>query len=139
MTEVLFTDKSNTPIESELAKSLGKTKNLWDELKNLVDSQFAPVTQEWSWSGKNYGWALRLKQKKRAILYLKPCEGYFRVAFALGDKAIEAAQSSGLPEALLNLINTAPKFPEGRAVRIDVNGKKDIGIILKIAEIKMAN
>jgi hypothetical protein len=139
MADSLFTDESKTPTKAELATTLGNTKNLRDELKNVIAERFNPVAEEWAWSGKSYGWSLRLKQKKRAILYMKPCKGYFRASFALGEKAIIAAQTSDLPNSALDLINTAPKFPEGRAGRLEIKSKKDINIAIKIAEIKMAN
>ena len=44
------------------------------------------------------GWSLRLKVKKRNIVYLAPCNGCFRVAFIFGDRAVAAARQSDLSE-----------------------------------------
>ena len=49
-----------------------------------------------------YGRSLRLKFKKRTIVHLCPCDGSFRVAFILGDRAVKAARQSDLPSPCSN-------------------------------------
>ena len=139
MATCLLDDKSKKPGEAELAAALGRGAALWNELKRQVAARFDPAVEEWVFSGKGHGWALRLVHKKRAILYLKPCEGYFRASFALGEKAVKAAHESGLPESVLRLIDEAPKYAEGRGVRLEVRTKADVRAVLGIAAIKMAN
>jgi hypothetical protein len=134
-----FYDKTAEPAENELAAALGPAGKLWHELRLRIASEFAPLTEEWVFSGKNYGWSLRLKQKKRAVLYMKPLEGHFRVSFAFGEKAVKAAHQSGLPASVLKLIDNGPKYPEGWGVRMEVRGEKDVRTAVKLAGIKMAN
>jgi hypothetical protein len=50
---------------------------------------------------------------KRAVLYMTPAEGYFRVGLALGEKAAHAALDSDLPTAILEIVDTAPTYAEG--------------------------
>jgi hypothetical protein len=135
----IFDDKLREPGAEELAEALGRTSGLCNELTAMIDERFDPVAREWVFSGKNYGWSLRLKQKKRAILYMTPCAGHFRVAFAFGEKAVQAALQSGLPADVQDLVNNAPKYPEGRGVRMEVKSRQDIRIAVKLAEIKMAH
>jgi hypothetical protein len=135
----VFVEKSSKPGEDELAKVLGRASGLWIELKKLIAQQHDPVAEEWVYSGKNYGWSLRLKQKKRAVMYMTPGERFFRVAYAFGEKAVQAALQSDLPASVMDLINNAPKYPEGRGIRMEVKGKEDVRIAVKLAEIKMAN
>jgi hypothetical protein len=134
-----FDDKSKPPGERDLAPVLGPADRIWDELKQLIASRFAPLSQEWVFSGQKHGWSLRLKRKQRAVLYMTPCERYFRVSFALGEKAAAAARAAGLPEAVLAVIESAPKYAEGRAVRFEVRKSRDLRPIVTIAEIKMEN
>jgi hypothetical protein len=68
-----------------------------------------------------------------------PCPGYFVASFALGERACLATQRSGLPAPVLEIIQHAPKYPEGRGVRLEVRGKKDLANVEKLALIKMAN
>ena len=60
-----FYEKTKKPTDDELAEALGPAISLWHELRRLIAQQFAPLTEEWVFSGKSYGWSLRLKQKKK--------------------------------------------------------------------------
>jgi len=82
---------------------------------------------------------MRLKVKKRNIVYLSPCSGCFRVAFVLGDRAVAAARQSDLPKSTLKLLDEAPKYPEGTGVRLVVKAAKDLVAIRQFALIKLAN
>ena len=85
------------------------------------------------------GLALRLKHKKRAVLYMTPSHGHFIVGFALGEKAVAAAHESSLSRSVLAVIDSSRKYAEGRAVRLEVEDSDDLDDVLQIARIKMAN
>jgi hypothetical protein len=72
-------------------------------------------------------------------MYLTPCKGYFIAGFVLGEKAVRAAGEAGLDESTLSLIESARKYAEGRAVRIEVRRKRDRDQVIKLAAIKMEN
>jgi hypothetical protein len=134
-----FDDKSKAPQTNELKKILGKTAGHWDSLREHIASEYAPVDETWNFAGANWGWSLRLKQKKRTVLYMTPCKGHFLVGFVLGEKAVKAAHRSALPETVLALVDGAKKYAEGRGVRIEVRSKKARDDAEKLAAIKMAN
>lgn len=134
-----FYEKTKEPADKELAAALGPAIDLWHELRHLIAREFPPLAEDWVYGGQKYGWALRLKQKKRAVLYMKPLAGNFLASFAFGEKAVQAAHQSDLPAPVLKLIDAAPKYPEGRAVRMEVKGAKDVRVAGKLAAIKMAN
>jgi len=134
-----FDDKTKPPKDAELAATLGKTYVLWNELKKRIASRFTPLSIEWGFSSKATGWGLRLKQEKRAVLYITPCKGYFLASFALGEKAVKAARESGLPAPVLAVIESAKKYAEGRGVRLEVRTAQDVRNVEKLAAIKMAN
>src|ERR1039457_4141318 len=104
------------PSAAAIAEALGPAQRFWDDIRRRVARDFAPLTEEWVFSGQKHGWALRLKQKKRAVLYLKPFERCFRVSLALGPKAVAAAHASRLPAAVLRLVDDAVQYPEGKAI-----------------------
>jgi len=133
-----FIGRKARPTEAEVAAALGATAALWKQLVEWMAEQGAGES-EWNSSGAKYGWALRLKVKKRNIIYLGPCEGCFRVAFILGDKAVAAARKSDLPKSALKIIDEAPRYAEGTGVRLTVKAEKDLEAIKNLALIKMAN
>jgi len=139
MYQSAFLEKTAKPRDADLAGVLGKAQNLWNELRNLIALEFDPLVEEWVYSGKNYGWSLRLKQNKRAVLYMTPLEHCFRVGLAFGEKAVLAAHQSHLPSSILKIIDDAPKYVEGRAIRLEIRKKTDIRVVVKLAGIKMSN
>jgi hypothetical protein len=131
--------KPAKPSAATLTAALGPTRELWDDLRDQVRRDFAPVTEDWVFSGQRHGWALRLKHKQRAVLYLKPLQQCFRVSLALGPKAVDAAHNSRLPAAVIRLIDDAVQYPEGKAVRIDIHNAKDVDVALQLVAIKLAS
>lgn len=130
-------DRSQVPTESAVATVLGPAKKLWDGLRDVLASEYPPLTEKWGYSGKQWGWSLALKQGKRTIVYLTPSELFFYAGFALGVKAVAAARKSGLPPPVLTVIETAREYAEGRAVRLEVHTAEDVGHILAVAAAKM--
>jgi hypothetical protein len=134
-----FDDKSKKPNASDLKRTLKRASTHWDNLISHIASEFPPLDETWSFAGANWGWSLRLRQRKRTVLYMTPGEGYFFVGFALGEKAVKAAHGSTLPDSILTVIDGAKKYAEGRAVRIEIRAKKDLENAKMLASIKMAS
>ena len=134
-----FDDKSHEPSADQLGQVLGRSFARWQELIDHLAAEQAPLDVTWIHSGANWGWSLRLKRKKRAIVYLTPRERHFLAGFALGEKAVAAARQAGLPEPVLEIIDGARKYAEGRAVRLEVRTKKALEAVARLAAVKMAN
>jgi len=134
-----FDDRSHEPQGEELGDVLGRSTRRWTELIAEIRSRFDPLAEEWGFSGQKWGWGLRLKHKKRAVLYMTPAERFFYAGFALGQKAVDAAHQSDLPPQVLEIIDSSQKFAEGRGVRLEVRTKADVSSVVLLAEIKMAN
>ena len=133
-----FDDKEKQPRPKDLDSTLGRSSAHWHALVSHIAAEYAPLEETWIFSGAKWGWALRLKQKKRTVLYLTPCKGHFLAGFALGEKAVEAAHASRLPEAVIAAIDAAPRFAEGRGVRLEIRNKRDVESTKELAAIKMA-
>jgi len=131
-----FDDKAKAPDDKALAKGLGPSKTLWDDFVGHVAAEYDPVTKAW---GFYKSWSLRLKRKKRTIVYLLPRDGYFLCAFVYGGKATEAARAAKLPQAVKKAIDEAPVYGEGRGFRLEVRTGKDLETMKALAAIKMAN
>ena len=134
-----FDDKTKPPQDGELKTTLGTTFALWTRLKAAVAKDLGPVTEVWGFASKSTGWGLRLKQKDRVILYMTPCQGYFLASMALGEKAVALAHERKLPAAVLDVIDTAKKYAEGRGVRIEVRTAKDVQHVRQLVEVKAGN
>ena len=134
-----FIGRADQPTAPEIAEALGATAPLWKGLVSWLATEKGVDEEEWKSVSPKYGWALRLKLKKRTILYLGPCDGCFRVSFVLGDRAVAAARQNDLPAAVTKDLDEAPKYAEGTGVRLLVKRQKDLVGIRKLAEIKLAH
>jgi hypothetical protein len=131
-----FDDKARPPGDNALAKALGPAKRLWDEFVRHIADAYPPVDEAW---GFYKSWSLRLKRKKRTIVYLLPREDHFLCAFVYGGKATEEARKAKLPKPVLKAIDEAPVYAEGRGFRLEVRKAKDLAVMKTLAAIKMAN
>ena len=139
MDEAVFLDKSHMPEDADLSKVLGRAKRHWDSLKEHALNVEPGASPKWTYESKKSGWTFAVRGKRRNLLYLKPFQRRFTAGFALGDGAVQAAEQSSLPATVIQLIRQAPKYPEGRAVRIEVATAADVRIAKKLLAIKLEN
>lgn len=132
----IFVDKSIQPDESMLKNALGKTYPLWEQICEFVYTKY-PAIPDWNYPGAKYGWSFRLKDKKRAIIYLLPREGFFMAAFVFGEKALASVLASDIPEFIKTELSAARKYAEGRGIRIDVKNGDIIPAIQELVVIKL--
>jgi len=139
MIENAFIGKLTQPTPKELAARLGASAELWNQTVAEITKACGITDKEWNCYSPKAGWSLRLKQKKRNVVYLAPCDGCFRVAFVLGDKAMKTARSAEFPEKYAKLIADAPRYPEGSAIRFEVTTGDDVVAVTQFAKIKIEN
>ena len=132
-----FIGKTHAPTGEELEAALGHAaKALWDRLLSRMAKEHGLEVWEWNSYSPKAGWSVRLKRAKRNILYLAPCEGCFRAALVLGDKAVQAARVSALPPEVIRTLDQATRYAEGTALRLMVNGPKDLDALVQLARIR---
>lgn len=134
-----FVGKSKPPTDTELSAALGGSRRLWNRLLAELAADLKLATKEWHTHSLKAGWSLRVKRKDRTIIYLAPMHGCFRASFALSDKAVQAAKDSRLPKPVLKMLDTAKRYAEGTALRIEVNRPEDIAVVKKLAKAKLEN
>lgn len=130
-----FSNKDKAPSESELKKALKENYGGWTSLRDYIFKNSPGTFEEWNFS--KYGWNCRIKDKKRAIIYLMPCENYFRASFALGEKATEEILQGNVSPEIKKIISSAKVYAEGRGVRLDVKNKNIVNDILRIVSVKI--
>jgi hypothetical protein len=137
MESSVFMDKSVMPTDEDLQDVVRDAYPLWTEIRNQVYEQYPTAIEEWNFPGKKYGWSFRIKDKKRAIVYLLPREGYFKVAFVFGGRAADDILTSDIADSIKIELRNARVYAEGRGIRIDVREKQILGDIMKLIQIKL--
>jgi hypothetical protein len=139
MLENAFIGKTTQPTQKELASELGPCSDLWEQLVTGISDECGITEQEWNSYSAKAGWALRLKHKKRNIVYLSPCHGAFRVSFIFGDKAMNVVRSMKFPAKIRKIIADAPHYPEGSGVRLEIKSAADLDPVKQLAKVKVEN
>ncbi len=134
-----FDDKSKRPKPAQLEKALGRAYTHWGNLIKHVAEEYWPMDQMWGFASAKWGWAVALKRKNRTVLYMTPCEKHFIVGMALGEKAVKAAHDAKLSASVLDMIDGATKYAEGRAIRMEIRSEQDLDAVKKLTAVKMAN
>jgi hypothetical protein len=135
----VFTDKKNIPNTDDLIDKLGNTYQLWQLLADYVHLKYPTALDEWNFSGEKYGWSFRIKDKKRAIIYLLPRDKFFKVAFVFGQKATDSIQQSNVSQLIKVELDAAKVYAEGRGIRIDLVNDNFINDVFELIDIKIAN
>lgn len=137
MSVSFFSDKAVIPDEARFAVALGNSYEWYDKIRNFIATKYATATPEWKYYGTKSGWVLKMLQKKKNLFFVIPCNGYFRVAFTLGEKALAGIWVSDLPDHIKEQWKEAPKHAEGRTVQFDVKDQRDYHFVTRHIEIKL--
>ncbi len=135
----IFIDKSDVPNEQKLAKTIGKTIKVYQAIIEYLTSEFDDIKPEWKYYGKNTGWILKVFHKKRNLLFLFPCKGYFKISFVFGAKALNEIAKSDISDFIKTELNQAKQYAEGKGIQLTVKNDKLLSNILKLLKIKIAN
>jgi len=135
----IFTDKAIEPTNQDLVDRLASTNVLWQHIYDFVFRQYPQGVAEWNYPGKKYGWSFRIKDKKRAIIYLLPREGYFKVAFVFGQKATDAIMESDISDSIKTELAQARKYAEGRGINFDIRNESLLGDVERLIRIKLSH
>ena len=136
MTRSALDEKARLPTNDQLRAILGRAYQPWITLLALIGERIDPMAEVWKFST---GWSLRVVHKDRVIVYLTPKRGQFLASFALGEKAVTAARAAKLSAPVLRIIDDAPRYAEGRGVRIPVRGSRQLTTLARLAQIKREN
>jgi hypothetical protein len=135
MPDCAFVDKAKKPTDKTLAAALDGVAGAWDEFLTYLRENHGPLAEEWKFMKS--GWVLLTKRKTRTVCYLFPAEGFFTVAFVLGEKAVEAARQSKLPKKILTAMEEAKPYAEGRGFYVECRKVSDLKHLLTLTAIKM--
>ena len=139
MSASIYTEKMIEPDDKMLIDDLADTKVDLDEIASFIDKEYGEFKPEWKFYNQKSGWILKMFTKKRNVLFIIPCDKYFKVVFTLGNKAADLIFNSDLPSLIKAELSGAKQYTEGRTIRLQVQNADDLNNILEIIRIKLMN
>jgi hypothetical protein len=124
-----FGNPNFEPTEDGLETTLGAAIGRFDVIRGLA----ADFDQEWSFY-RGSGWMLRIHDSRKALLYLIPLRGSFRLSMAIREAERDALAADPELAALHPMLLAARKLPEGFALTFDVDGEGDFGALRSFVE-----
>ena len=135
----ILLDKSDKPNNETLSKLLGTSYKYWEKLKEHLGQEYGGFAEEWKYYGQKLGWSLKILRKKRNLFFFTACDGFFRISFVFGEKAVATVEQSKLPKKLIDDLVNAKKYAEGRGVQIEVKTRSDVENVKTLVRIKIEN
>lgn len=133
----VFEDPAQPPSPDALRHALGPSADLWSALLRQVRSDCPTLSELWHHSGARFGWSLRLKHRERVILYVTPQRGGFLVGLVLGERAARIAEAGSLPPLALAALAAAPRYVEGRGIRLSVSSHEGLEAVRALIPFKL--
>jgi hypothetical protein len=137
MAASIYTEKLVEPDDKMLACDLGETKSYLDKIAHFIESEYGDFIPEWKFYNQKSGWILKMFTKKRNVLFVIPCDNYFRVTFTFGENASDLIFNSQLPDTIKKDLSEAKKYAEGRSIQVEVRTDNDANNILEMIRIKL--
>ncbi len=131
----VFTDKANQPTREAMLQAVGASRLAWERLEQFVTQSYR-VKTDFSFYGKNYGWALRFRKGGKALLSLYPRKDGFTVQVVLGEAQVQEALQRGLGQNARRAIESATPFAEGRWLFIPIDSDEDVEDVIRLLKLK---
>lgn len=139
MSASVFDLQNIEPDERMLSQELGKAFPWFEEISSHIERNYGNFSSEWKYYGQKSGWILKLFHKKRNVLFIVPCSGFFRTVFTFGEKSFYRIIDSNLPVFIKHELLSAKKFSEGRTIQIDITKHEHTHAIIELIKIKLDN
>ena len=130
-------DKSNTPSEKEIQKTIGERSTLWQSIHQFIEEHY-DFGRQLAFFSKNYGWTVRYRKGPKTLISCFPEEGAFSVLLVLGRKEAEKVNQirDELNNNFLSVFDETEQLRDGRWMWIRILNEEDLESVLKVIQIK---
>jgi len=135
MEQSIFLDKENPPADKDLRKALGNSYITWKNIQNYVNEKYPGAGEEWHFS--KAGWNCRIKDNKKVIIYLMPCQGYFNASLVLGKNAVAKALAGNITDTFKQSIRAAKAYTEGTGFRLAIKTNNSLADLQALIDLKL--
>ncbi|HEX7492298.1 MAG TPA: DUF3788 family protein [Candidatus Limnocylindrales bacterium] len=119
-----FSDPALKPTESAIESTIGQSFDRYQSVLALASS----FSREWNFS-RGSGWMLKIHDGKKALLYLIPLAGRFKISMAIRETERDALQADQQLAELHAKLASAKKYSEGLALQFDIDEAADFAVV----------
>jgi len=119
--ENAFTSEESPPDEKRIEQFLQSNYAHLEPIRQFILDTYGETVEEWKYYGVKNGWLLKKYYKKRNLFFISIYNGYFKISFAFGEKAVHAISGSAISQELKTQLDPARKYAEGRGLTIKVD------------------
>jgi hypothetical protein len=130
-----FQNPKAPPAEADLKRRLGRCYSALRSILDRLGEEYEGIGEEWKFS-KLSGWYVVYGRKSRRLFYLFPGDASFILKIVLGGKAMSALGKSEQPAAVVALLRSAKKYPEGHLCVLESSGV-DVAVALILLRAKL--
>jgi len=137
MSENQFKNKDEFPTERRIKETIGASSSILREIRRYTLSSVGETKEEWKYYGVKNGWVLKTFYKKRNLFFIGMYDGYFRISFVFGERAVKTAMESEISKTLKKELSEARKYAEGQGLSLQVEDSHHFEDIKKLIDIKV--
>lgn len=137
MEPAVLTDPNVYPDDDVIYSHLGKTRTLWDNLFNHIQSNYSTVNKEWRYYNDGKSWLLKVTQKASTVCWISIFQDGFRMTCYLPLRAESSIHSSDLPADLKEQFSSGPSYGKIRGITIVFKDESDVQAAEKLFKFKM--
>ena len=137
MSEIQFTVKNEPPNEDRIKEILKDKYLVLDTIRKFIRESIGKTVEEWKYYGVKNGWVLKTFLKKRNLFFIGIYDGYFRISFVFGDKAVNKIMDSNVSDFTKKNLSEARKYAEGRGISFEIFNSNHLDDIQKLIKIKI--
>ena len=137
MSENIFKIKDNPPLEAQIKEIIKEKYKILDAIRQYIRESIGETNEEWKYYGVKNGWLLKTLLKKRNLFFIVIYDGYFRINFVFGDKAVDSVLESDISPEIKKSLMEAKKYAEGRGISFDVVDSEQLNDIQKLIDVKV--
>lgn len=115
-----FMDPANEPAGQTIKTALGEMFICYKE----ITGEAGGFSQEWNFS-KSSGWMLKVFDARKALFYLIPLNGGFKISMAIRENERETFLQDGELWMLQEKLASSKKYSEGFAMQFDISNRDD--------------
>ena len=130
-----FMNRVAAPADEEVRAVPGPAAAFSARLDGWVHETYG-LRGEWTWSGKNSGWAMRYRRSGKSLLWLHPLPGAVKALVVVGPSVFDEAMALDLSPRVAAALRDAHPYPDGRWLFLGIESDREVVDLQRLIALK---